>query len=249
MDSTLEKKRFYLALFLSFCIVAMIWLVFLADWAFDLALFRFGIIPREARGLMGVILAPLIHGGPGHVFANTLPVFILLSFHFYFNPENAPKQFFLIWIFSGVLLWAGGRGGTAHVGASSWIYALSAFLFFRGLLLGNISALVVSVIVVFLYGSLIWGVFPLEEKISWEGHLFGAVSGTLFAFYYFFPTRSKSEITEEPESELWNPGHFENFIREESRSNTLKDPQNEKQTKYYQENRDKNTGKGIRRLF
>jgi membrane associated rhomboid family serine protease len=107
---------------------------------------------------------------------------------FYFYKKIAKATFIWIWLVSGIWLWLGGRNGEQHpvyhIGASTLIYGLATFLFFSGVFRKHLRLMVVSALVVFLYGSIMWGIFPLKTEISWEGHLFGALAGVLVAFNY-----------------------------------------------------------------
>ncbi len=174
---------FYPLLFLALC-----WLVFLADWYLNLDLYRLGVSPRTVSGLKGVLFAPLIHADWSHILNNSLPVFVLSSMIFYFYKPIAWPVILWTWFISGLWLWVGGRNSAAvtnyHFGASTLIYAFSTFLFFSGVFRKQRQLMVVSAIVVFLYGSITWGIFPFDAKMSWEGHLFGAISGVLVAYSY-----------------------------------------------------------------
>lgn len=173
----------YPLLFLAIC-----WIVFLCDWYFNLDLYRLGVSPRTASGLKGVIFASLIHGDWSHILNNSLPVFLLSSMIFYFYRPIAWPVILWTWFISGLWLWVGGRNSDAitnyHFGASTLIYAFSTFLFFSGVFRKHRQLMVVSAIVVFLYGSITYGIFPFDAKVSWEGHLFGAISGLLVAYSY-----------------------------------------------------------------
>lgn len=173
----------YPLLFLAIC-----WIVFLCDWYFNLDLYRLGVSPRTAGGLKGIIFAPLIHGDWSHILNNSLPVFLLSCMIFYFYRPIAWPVILWTWFISGLWLWVGGRNSDAipnyHFGASTLIYAFSTFLFFSGVFRKHRQLMVVSAIVVFLYGSITYGIFPFDAKVSWEGHLFGAISGLLVAYSY-----------------------------------------------------------------
>jgi hypothetical protein len=93
------------------------------------------------------------------------------------------RVFFLIWLLHGIWLWVGGRPAY-HIGASGIIYGLASFVFFGGVFRREKGMMALSLLVVFLYGSMIWGLFPLFEGMSWEAHLFGAISGALLSWYY-----------------------------------------------------------------
>jgi membrane associated rhomboid family serine protease len=137
---------------------------------------------------------------------------------FYFYPSIAFKVFFLSYFIHGFWLWFFGRE-SYHIGASGIVYSLSAFLFVSGLIRKNTHLLAISLLVAFLYGSLVWGIFPLEENISWEAHLTGMLAGIVLAFYYKDygpPANIKQWKTEYPDDEeniadkddYWNSEEF-----------------------------------------
>ena len=173
----------YPLLFLVIC-----WVVFLSDNYIHLNLYQFGVNPRTISGLKGIIFSPFIHGDFGHIINNSLPIFILSSMIFYFYKSIAWPAIFWIYIISGIWLWVGGRNNDVipnyHFGASTLIYGFSTFLFFSGVFRKHSQLMMVSAFVVFMYGSITYGIFPFDRKISWEGHLFGALSGILVAFSY-----------------------------------------------------------------
>lgn len=149
---------------------------------------KLGVLPRDSSGLLGIITSVFIHGNLSHIVSNTLPILILGMMLFYFYKKIALPVFLWIWIISGLWLWLGGRNNvnypTYHIGASTLVYGLAGFLFFSGLFRRHLRLMVVSALVVFLYGGIVWGVFPIKEEISWEGHLFGMIAGILVAFNY-----------------------------------------------------------------
>jgi membrane associated rhomboid family serine protease len=108
---------------------------------------------------------------------------VLSSALFYFYRPVAAKVFGLIWITTGICVWIAGRHAY-HIGASGIIYGLASFLFFSGIFRRNIKLMAISLLIIFLYGSMIWGVFPFVAEISWESHLFGGLSGLAFARVY-----------------------------------------------------------------
>ncbi|PJB58339.1 MAG: rhomboid family intramembrane serine protease [Bacteroidetes bacterium CG_4_9_14_3_um_filter_41_19] len=156
-------------------------------------------------------MMPFIHGGWSHLMANTVPFLVLSTALFYFYREISWKVLIGIWLLSGMWVWFGGRPSW-HIGASGVIYGLSAFLFLSGIIRDVKGLAALSLIVAFLYGSMIWGVFPdffpKEKNISWEGHLGGLVSGVIMALYYRTqgPQRRKySWELEDEEEEDPNP--------------------------------------------
>lgn len=133
----------------------------------------------------GFLFWPLIHSPTNisHVLNNSLPTLILGWALFYFYRKVSWRVLGLIWIMSGFCVWISARE-SVHIGMSGVIYGLAGFLFTGGVLSKNRNLMGVSLLVAFLYGSMIWGVLPMEERISWEGHLWGLISGVAFAFVY-----------------------------------------------------------------
>ncbi len=176
-------KRFYLSLVFPVIFILIIWLIFLLDISLDLDLYYWGLYPRKASGLVGILFSPLIHGSLKHIIANTIPVLVLSTGLFYFYKDLAFKVLIISYLMTGVLMWFVARS-SYHIGASGLIYSLSGFLFLSGVLRKHGGLMAISLIIVFQYGSLVWGIFPLEEKVSWEGHLIGLFSGLLLALLY-----------------------------------------------------------------
>ena len=166
----------------------VIWTVFLYGYITMDNQAIYGVLPRTFEGVKGIFLSVFIHGGLDHIASNSLPLLILGMMLFFFYKRIAKAAFIWIWIVSGLWLWIGGRNNQYHpiyhIGASTLIYGLATFLFFSGVFRKHLRLMVVSALVVFLYGSIMWGIFPLKEEVSWEGHLFGALAGLLTAFNY-----------------------------------------------------------------
>ena len=181
-------KQIYQSLFYPFWFLLVMWVVFLLQQNSSFNFSVFGILPREPKGLLGTITSVFIHGDLGHIASNSIPLLVLGMMLFYFYKKIAKAAFIWIWLISGIWLWIGGRNNTDypvyHIGASTLIYGLATFLFFSGVFRKHLRLMVVSALVVFLYGSIMWGIFPFKTEISWEGHLFGAVAGILVAFNY-----------------------------------------------------------------
>ena len=161
-----------------------------------------GIYPMEKRGVFGILTHPLIHSGFSHLLANTLPLFFLSWCLFYFYRGIAGKIFILIWIGAGLLTFIIGKPGW-HIGASGLIYGLAFFLFFSGILRKHVPLVALSLLVTFLYGSLVWNMFPqfASSTTSWEGHLGGAAAGIAAAilFRHKGPQQPELFIDEEEE--------------------------------------------------
>ncbi len=150
--------------------------VAVATWLLP-GLRRYGILPRTMSGLIGVAFGPLLHANGAHLAANFIPLFVL-SLVLFADPRYRPgTTLAIIWVASGLGTWLIGRSGSIHIGASSVIYGLVAYLIVAGFRMQSWRAALVAIIVVFLYGGLIYGVLPQTGPISWEGHLSGAVAG------------------------------------------------------------------------
>lgn len=149
------------------------------------SLVEWGIKPLSLIGLPGILLAPLVHSDWEHFFANAIPLFVLGTSLFYFYRGISIKVFLLIYLLTGLWVWLGARDAW-HIGASGVIYGLAAFLVFGGFLRNYIPLMAISLMVVFLYGGMIWGIFPFEWDVpySWESHLWGTVAGGLLAVFY-----------------------------------------------------------------
>ena len=143
----------------------------------------YGVFPRSLDAITGILTFPLIHKDYDHLFSNAVPLFVLMGMLNYFYKDMAGKVFFYLWLIGGAWLWIGGRP-SFHIGASGLVYGLASFIFFSGIWRKWRSMLAVSMIVVFLYGSMIWGIFPWFKETSWEGHLFGGLAGLLLSWLY-----------------------------------------------------------------
>lgn len=163
--------------------VIAIWVVFWIEirWALD---FNYlGVKPRSIEGLRGVLFSPFIHGSLKHLFNNSIPLFVLTSALFYFY-RSIRWQVLLWGLFTtGILTWLIARPAY-HIGASGIVYLLASFLFFKGIRSKQYQLTALSLAVIFLYGGLLWYVFPIDPQISWEGHLSGLIAGFLFAFVF-----------------------------------------------------------------
>lgn len=165
-------------------IVLVIWIVFWAEGTYGFNLNDWGIRPRTLIGLRGIIFSPFIHGSVKHALSNTLPMLFLAIALFYFYEGIAWKVLIYGALVTGFFTWLIGRGHSVHIGASGVVYLMVSFLFFKGILSKNYRLIALSLIVVFVYGSLVWGMFPGKPHISWEGHLSGFGSGLFFALIY-----------------------------------------------------------------
>lgn len=203
-ETNLEYKRFVLSLVPPAVIIFMIWLVKIVEVADHLDLFYYGIFPRRISGLIGIIAAPFIHANFNHLINNSVPFFFLLTAIFYFYQKVAWRVLMISYLATGVMVWCIARS-SYHVGASGLVYSFASFLFVSGIIRRNINLLAISLLVIFMYGSMVWGVFPYRPDMSWESHLVGLTIGILLAIFYRHegpgPTRFISDMEEEEEEE------------------------------------------------
>jgi membrane associated rhomboid family serine protease len=210
LPMSIEKKRFYLSLLFPGLFLLIIWLIKIFETSLDLDFAFLGIYPLKTKGLIGILTAPLIHADYTHLFSNSSPILILGTGLFYFYNKIALKVFFLNYIITNVWIWLGARYAY-HIGASGLVYSLASFLFFSGVFSKNMRQIAISLLVVFLYGSMVWGVFPIQPRVSWESHLMGAICGLVFAVYYRdqgprpkkYSWELENENEDDSENEYW----------------------------------------------
>jgi membrane associated rhomboid family serine protease len=169
------------AFFVTAGFVILIWTIWIADATLDLNLYRFGVYPHTISGFGGIASAPLIHASAMHLFANTPALLVLGTALVYGYPRSAGLAFCGIYFLSGIGTWLLARDGY-HIGASGLTHGMLFFIFVIGVLRRDKPAIALALIVFFLHGSMIWGIFPQEARISFEAHLFGAIAGVLLAF-------------------------------------------------------------------
>ncbi len=211
----LEKRIFKHSLFVSGSFTVILWLVKFFEVEFQFDFSTWGILPLSITGLRGIFCSPLIHANFEHLFANTLPIFILTFSLFFFYRRSAYTIFILIYLLSGLFVWLIGRESW-HIGASGVIYGLAGFLFMSGIVSYNVRLLTISMVVALVYGGLFWGLFPIKPEISWESHLWGGISGLGLAILY--RKSSPSDRNEEDDEEIDEPDQESENEAEEDRS-------------------------------
>ncbi|MBS4057231.1 MAG: rhomboid family intramembrane serine protease [Bacteroidales bacterium] len=182
----MEEKRILQSFFVPGLLVFLMWLVKFTEWVFGLSFSFLGITPLTAEGLPGILLSPFLHADWNHLMANSLPMLVLGAALFYFYKPMAIKIMLLVAIITGIWVWVGARAAT-HIGASGLIYGLTSFLMVSGFIRKETRLMAISLIVVFMYGSFIWGIFPElfpEKNISWESHLSGLLSGLVLGIIF-----------------------------------------------------------------
>ena len=181
----------------------IIWSVKILEFSLSVSFINLGIFPQKISSLIGVIFSPIIHKDIAHLLNNTYPIIVLGGLLCYFYKKIAIKIFFWLYFVSGFWLWIIGRP-VYHIGASGIIYALASFLLISGLIKKNNPLTAASMLIIFLYGSMIWGILPLNNGVSWEGHLTGMFAGILIALFFKKEgpenTKYQWEIDEEAEN-------------------------------------------------
>ncbi|MEN8805048.1 MAG: rhomboid family intramembrane serine protease [Wenyingzhuangia sp.] len=211
--------------------VMVIWMLYFIEIKFGYNFNKYGVYPRDFKGFRGVFLSHFIHSNTAHLFNNTIPLFALLLSAFMFYKEVALKVLVYGGFFTGLLTWIIARE-SYHIGASGVVYLFFSFVFFSGLLKKHFRLVAVSLIVIFMYGSMIWYVLPIQVGMSWEGHLSGFLVGLVFAMIYkhkgiqkpdpyfeetafdllfdengnYVPPRSDQEVHDDVKTPLSDPG-------------------------------------------
>ena len=200
-----ERKALLNILFFPILFLIIMWTVKLVEYNFEIYFVDYGVRPQSLSGLKGILFSPFIHKDFSHLINNSYPILILGGMLFSFYKKIATQLFLWLFFIAGFWLWIICRP-SFHIGASGIIYALAPFLFISAIIRKNPRLSAVSMLIIFLYGSMIWGVLPTKEHISWEGHLSGFMAGIIVAIFYRNegPKRKKYqwEIDEELEEEF-----------------------------------------------
>jgi len=163
--------------------VLLLWLIVALGLGLHLPLIRLGIYPRTAAGLAGVLFAPLIHGSWGHLLSNSFALLILGTALRYGYPRAAGPVIVLVYLLSGLGVWCLGRE-SYHIGASGLTHGMMFYIFTTGILRRDRLSIALALIAFFLFGGMVWSIFPQQPDISYESHFFGAASGVLAAFLF-----------------------------------------------------------------
>jgi len=174
------RVNFRLASRIALAFVALLWVIQLLNWALDLGPEDFGVRPRQLAGLVGILFAPLVHGGFAHLLGNTLPLLVCGTTMLYLYPRSTPVVFPAVYFGPGVAVWLM-AAGSSHLGASGLVYGLVSYIFVAGLIRRDRRAIGASLLVAFMYGTLVWGVLPIENGVSWETHLAAGAIGVVLA--------------------------------------------------------------------
>jgi membrane associated rhomboid family serine protease len=183
-EDAFHRKKFLLSIIIPGILVFVMWTVKIIEVLFDMDLSGLGIYPLAAKGLPGIFLSPFIHADFEHLFNNSLSFFFLATAVFYFYSEVALKVFGWTYILTGILVWLTGREAI-HIGASGLVYGFASFLFFSGIIRRYFRLIALSLLIVFLYGSMVWGMLPeFYKNVSWESHMLGFFSGIVLSVWF-----------------------------------------------------------------
>ncbi|MFN3694934.1 MAG: rhomboid family intramembrane serine protease, partial [Ignavibacterium sp.] len=195
----MESK--YFKYFIPLTFPVSLWFIHIFSFLLKIYPYKLGVLPRSLSGILGIFTSPLIHSNFSHLISNTIPLAIMGLGIFYFYPNAAYKVFAFVYFCTGLLVWIFARE-VYHIGASGIVYAFVSYLFFSGIFRRDNKSITLSLIVVFLYGGLVWGVLPGLEGISWESHLFGAISGIIAAYLFRKSDPIKHYEWEDEESDV-----------------------------------------------
>ena len=182
-DINSQRPDFAQIILFPFLFVLLLWLVKYYEWKTGTDFITWGLYPKKISGLIGILTAPLIHSDFNHLTSNTLPLLVLGGMVFYFYREVAWRVFLIVYVLGTAGAWFFARP-SYHIGASGLVYGFVSFLLVSGLIRRNISLLALSMLVIFLYGGLVWGMIPFPTDLSWEMHLSGAVMGLICALIF-----------------------------------------------------------------
>jgi len=172
---------------LLFGVLVLMWVVEVVDFLLPIVDFdQFGIRPRSVMGLTGVLFAPFLHGGFGHLLANSLPFLVLGGLVLLGGGKVFRKVSLFVVLAGGLGVWVLGKGNSVHIGASLLVFGYLGFLLSRGIFERSIVWILVSVVILLLYGGMLYGMLPGQRGISWIGHVCGFVAG-IGAAWLMFP--------------------------------------------------------------
>ena len=176
-----EKKYFWGAVRISGLVIILLWLVHIAQVLMGVSWGEWGVYPRHLSGLKGILTSFWIHGDFGHLISNTTALFVMTGMIFYFYRPVAWRSFVGMYLLTGMLVWVFARE-SYHIGASGVLYAEVAFVAWIGIFKGDFRSIVLSLLVLMVYGGMFAGIVPTDTKVSWESHLLGSFAGIYMAY-------------------------------------------------------------------
>lgn len=193
---------FWRSIMLGFALVSVLWIVFALQLMGFINSFEYGNRPHDIHGLKGIIFSPFLHGSFEHLISNTLPILVLLTVLLNAYPRQALGVLIFVHLVSGSLVWYFSPIATVHIGISGIIYGIASFLVASGVFRKDRNSIAIAFFVALMYGGMIAGFIP-QQGVSWQSHLYGAISGGLIAFLlrnYDLPPPHEFEL-EKPEEE------------------------------------------------
>lgn len=178
-----EKRDVFVSILVGLLFTSVPWMVKLYEVYTGQYLSAYGLLPRSWGQWYGVFTMPFLHENFNHLIGNSTPLFVLTSLLFHFYRKFFGGVYLFLFLVTGIWTWIIGRPDI-HIGASGIVYGLTSFIVFSGMWSKNFRLSAISLLIVFLYGSIIWGIFPIEHFVSWEGHLSGFLAGLVISFYY-----------------------------------------------------------------
>lgn len=222
-----DKQKLLDALLWSSIFILLFIISFYGSRYLNVSLSNLGVEPRTWKGILNMPTMLFVHASPEHLWNNILAFFILTTTIFFFYYEIAIPTFLIMWVFSPIILFVIGRDNV-HVGASVLIYAEFAFLFFSGIFRRNLNTKRISMAVGFVYGYTVWYMFPIEQQVSWEGHISGFICGIMLAWYFRKQGPPEPVYRHEVEPELSDEDPFWlETIQEKEQKTTLSDANSE----------------------
>lgn len=224
MNKTYQPNSLTQALLPPMLLSLLMWIIYKLDVLYSLDLFVYGLFPRKVEGLGGILFSPLIHDTQSfyHVFENTIALIFFGTMLFYFYRKIALRIVLFTWLGEGLLVWLMGRE-TYHVGMSGVIYGLAFFMITSSIIRKNRQLTGLNFLIIFLYGSIFWGLFPLMPKVSWESHLAGALVGVALGILYrhnradhveYRPPIEDDPLDDEPDA-WWKTGIIQDKFNSE----------------------------------
>lgn len=200
------KKSFVSAVRIPIYIILFLWGIHLLSLLLGMRLGSYGVYPRTLVGIRGIFLSPFIHGSLHHLFSNSVPLAVLLFMILFFYRKVAYSSIFLIYLLTGIGVWAFGRA-VFHIGASGVVYGLVSFVFWSGIFRRNLKSVVLALTVTILYSGYFMGILPNQPGVSWESHLIGGIVGIVVAFL-FKNSIEQDERKDDPWADEGDPEYF-----------------------------------------
>ncbi len=206
MDNKFALKD---SILLAVCFALVIWTLKLGESILGVSLHQLGVQPQTPGGLFGIVTGPLIHGSWEHVISNTIPILLLGSMLIYGYPKSRWWVLAVVWVVSGLGVWWFARS-SYHIGASGLTHGVFFYLFTIGILRRDKRSIALLMVAFFMYGTMLWTIFPYDPGVSFEYHFFGALSGAACAIAF-----RHSDPKPQRKTYAWESGTDENFVEEE----------------------------------